>query len=124
MTRDYAGRRPERPANVLSAARSRQRPPQWPLGEAEDDELALWADLWHRPAAQLWRSTFTAPVVVARYVRVLCANPGSATLAQMEAALGLTPASLARLRVTFEQPPSREPLTPEQRAVLELVEPA
>jgi hypothetical protein len=122
MRRDYGGRRPDRPANVLSTAIPRQRPPDWPLGTAGDDESRLWADLWRRPVAQLWRAQCIAPVVIARYVRVLCANPGSATLAQMEAALGLTPAALARLRVTFEPATAAEPLNADQRAVLALVE--
>jgi hypothetical protein len=54
--------------------------------------------------AALWRSQHIAPVVVARYVRVVCANPASGSLAQMESGLGLTPASLARMHITFEEP--------------------
>ena len=124
MTREYGGRRPDRPANVLSTAIPRVKPPDWPLGTPSADETRLWTDLWRRPVAQLWRAQFTPPVVVARYVRVLVANPGSATLAQMEAALGLTPAALARLKVTFEPAAGEPSLNAAQRAVLELVEPA
>lgn len=106
MTADYRGRRPtDRPSgNVLPVGMSRQRAPAWPLGTASDAEALLWADLWRRPVAHLWRARYIAPVVVARYVRVLLANPASGSLAQMESALALTPASLARLRVSFEEP--------------------
>jgi hypothetical protein len=103
MTADYRGRRPaQRPSNVLSPRLSRKKAPDWPLGEGAAAELALWCDLWTRPVAGLWRSMHTPPVVVGRYVRVLLANPASGSLAQMESALGLTPASLRRLQITFE----------------------
>ena len=69
-----------------------------------DAESALWIDLWKRPVAHLWRGLYIAPMVIARYVRVLSSNPASGSLAQMESALGLTPASLGRLRVQFEAP--------------------
>lgn len=105
MSGDYRGRRPaERPSNVLPTTVGRQKPPAWPLGAASKAETALWTDLWRRPVAHLWRQTYIAPVVVARYVRVVVETPGSGSLAQMENGLGLTPASLARLRVTFEEP--------------------
>lgn len=102
MTADYRGRRPAaRSSNVLPAGTSRKRAPKWPLGEAAESELGLWVDLWSRPVAHLWRMMRTPPVVVGRYVRVLLANPASGSLAQMESALGLTPASLRRLQITF-----------------------
>jgi hypothetical protein len=105
VTRDYAGRRPvARPANLLPTGISRAKAPDWPFGTPTTDEAALWADLWRRPVAHLWRAQFIAPAVVARYVRVLLRNPAAGSLAQQESALGLTPASLARLRVTFEEP--------------------
>jgi hypothetical protein len=105
MAGDYRGRRPaERPSNVLPTTVGRQKPPEWPLGAASKDETALWADLWRRPVAHLWRQTYTPTIVVARYVRVVIETPGSGSLAQMENGLGLTPASLARLKVTFEEP--------------------
>jgi len=105
MAGDYRGRRPtERAANVLPTTVGRQRPPQWPLGSPSKAETVLWTDLWRRPVAHLWRQMHIAPIVVARYVRVVIATPGSGSLAQMESGLGLTPASLARLRVTFEEP--------------------
>jgi hypothetical protein len=89
MTGDYRGRRPtERGANVLPTSVGRQKPPPWPLDAMSASESKLWTDLWRRPVAHLWRQTYIAPVVVARYVRVLLANPGSPSLAQMENGLG------------------------------------
>jgi hypothetical protein len=100
---DFRGRRPTvQSANVLPTGVSRLKPPAWPLGEANPQELALWVDLWRRPVAHLWRTMHVPPVVPARYVRVLLANPASGSLAQMESGLGLTPAALGRLKVTFE----------------------
>lgn len=105
MTRDYGGRRPAaRAANVLPTTVGRQKAPPWPFGEPSEAERALWADLWRRPVAHLWRAQYIAPIVVGRYVRVVVSNPASGSLAQMESALGLTPASLARMHVTFEEP--------------------
>jgi hypothetical protein len=82
----------------------RQKPPEWPLDGPDQAESALWADLWRRPVAHLWRQNYIAPIVVARYVRVVLASPGNGSLTQLENGLGLTPASLARLKVTFEEP--------------------
>lgn len=104
MTRDYGGRRPQRGSSVLPTGVSRKKPPAWPLAEVDDFELGYWRDLWSRPVAHLWRSMHVAPLIVARYVRVLRSNPASASLTQMESALGLTPAALRRLQVTFEEP--------------------
>ena len=105
MTADYRGRRPaSRATNVLPTGTSRLKPPPWPLGDPNPMELDLWVDLWRRPVAALWRSLFVPPLVVARYVRVVVANPASGSLAQMESGLGLTPAALGRLKVTFETP--------------------
>lgn len=117
MTRDYGGRRPvTRPANVLPTGIGRQKAPAWPFDGPSAAEAALWVDLWRRPVAHLWRGQFIAPMVVARYVRVLCQNPASGSLAQMESGLGLTPASLSRLRVQFEEPHST--LSDEAEALL------
>ena len=115
MTREYGGRRPTpTAANVLPTGISRAKPPAWPFDGPTVDEQALWRDLWRRPVAHLWRSQHIAPMVVARYVRVLVRNPASGSLAQMESALGLTPASLTRLRVQFEAP--SPPLSAEAEA--------
>jgi hypothetical protein len=96
--------RDAKPANVLPTTPSTDKPPPWPLGTASKAESALWRDLWGRPAAHLWRSQFIAPIVPARYVRALLINSGNPSLVAMESALGLTPASLARMRVTFADP--------------------
>jgi hypothetical protein len=104
MSADYRGRRPANPgANVLPVGASRKKAPAWPLGTASASERALWVDLWARPVAHLWRSLHIPPIVPARYVRVVLANPASGSLAQMESGLGLTPAALKRLSVTFEE---------------------
>lgn len=102
---DYRGRRPaEGSATTLPTRPSRLKAPVWPFGTPSEAESALWRDLWRRPVAHLWRSEHIAPMVVARYVRVLVANPAAGSLAQMESGLGLTPASLGRLHVQFAQP--------------------
>ncbi|MFI5258311.1 MAG: hypothetical protein ACHQ01_01690 [Candidatus Limnocylindrales bacterium] len=102
---EYRGRRPaEGSATTLPTGPSRLKAPPWPFGTPSEAESALWRDLWRRPVAHLWRSQFIAPAVVARYVRVLVANPAAGSLAQMESGLGLTPAALARLHVSFAQP--------------------
>jgi hypothetical protein len=107
---DYRGRRPaEGSATTLPTVPSRLKAPPWPFGTPSEVELTLWRDLWRRPVAHLWRSQHIAPMVVARYVRVLVANPAAGSLAQMESGLGLTPASLGRLHVSFERP--RPPLS-------------
>jgi hypothetical protein len=114
---DYRGRRPaEGSATTLPTGPSRLKAPAWPFGTPSEAELALWRDLWRRPVAHLWRSQFIAPAVVARYVRVLVANPAAGSLAQMESGLGLTPASLARLHVSFEAP--HAPLSDEAERLL------
>ena len=96
-------RLPVRPTSCRRPSAARKAPP-WPFGEPSEAEQALWADLWRRPVAHLWRAQYIAPIVVGRYVRVVVSNPASGSLAQMESALGLTPASLARMHVTFEEP--------------------
>jgi hypothetical protein len=114
---DYRGRRPaEGSATTLPTVPSRLKAPPWPFGTPSEAELTLWKDLWRRPVAHLWRAQFIAPMVVARYVRVLVANPAAGSLAQMESGLGLTPASLGRLKVSFERP--RAPLSDEAERLL------
>jgi hypothetical protein len=76
----------------------------------------LWRDLWRRPVAHLWRSQFIPPVAVARYVRVVLRNPAAGSLAQSESQLGLTPASLGRLKVSFAAP--HAPLSDEAERLL------
>ena len=105
MKADYRGRRPTAPgSNVLPTGTSRKKAPPWPLGTPSEAERELWEDLWSRPVAHLWRSLHIAPIVVCRYVRVVLSTPSSGSLTQQENALGLTPASLKRLQVTFEDP--------------------
>ena len=69
-----------------------------------------------RPVAHLWRTQHIAPMVIARYVRVLVRNPASGALVAMESALALTPAALNRLHIAFEEP--RPGLSDEAEAAL------
>ena len=78
--------------------------PGWPLGKASSVESALWKDLWRRPIAEWWHLTATAPLVVARYVRLVLADPAHAQVGLLEKELGLTPASLVRLKLTVDEP--------------------
>ncbi len=95
--------------DVLPLEGPKRRSPDWPLGEPNVAEVALWRDLWSRPVAVAWHSQRIPPVVVARYVRMLVEQPFHASLSGLEAALGLTPAALARLHLRVE-PSEPEPL--------------
>jgi hypothetical protein len=97
---------------ILSAAGPKRAAPKWPLGDAAPEELATWRDLWRRPVAILWHEQATAPQLVARYVRLLHAKPGSSALTPMENALALTPMAMARLHLRVEpdaKPPRAKP---------------
>jgi hypothetical protein len=114
--------RPRKPAEQL---RRRNRPeewtvlpfegcslpaPTWPLGRASKDEAGLWARLWALPIAVAWHDWRIEPAVVARYVRLALTKPEHATVGQLERELGLTPASLLRMRLVVEHPePEPEP---------------
>ena len=78
--------------------------PKWPLGKASAAESALWRRLWHLPVAAWWHEQRIDPFPVARYVRVGLARPEHAALGRLEAALGLTPEALVRLRLVVEHP--------------------
>ena len=97
MTRGPLPKHPEPAYAVLPARGCTRKPPAWPLGEPDADELRVWRDLWRRPVAVMWWSQRVPPVIVARYVVALVreqrdprAKQGS-TLARLESELALTP---------------------------------
>ncbi|MGR7025550.1 hypothetical protein [Geodermatophilus sp. URMC 62] len=92
--------------------------PAWPMGEATEEEAALWADLWTRPPASAWgRFHLTRDVAV--YVRTLLAfehgghsNAALGSLVQRLAdQLGLTVAGAHRNRWTYPDPAKDRPAT-------------
>jgi hypothetical protein len=84
--------------------------PKWPNGKPSAPEAALWRRLWALPIATWWHAQQIEPSVVARYVELRFAKPGLAVLSRIESEVGLTPASLMRLRLIVETPePEREP---------------
>ena len=78
--------------------------PKWPDGKASAAESARWRDLWSLPIAAWWHDQRVASNVVARYVRLSLSKPEHATVGQLERELGLTPASMLRLRLVVEHP--------------------
>ncbi len=107
-----SARRTTQPSyDLLPRDGCKRKPPPWPFGTPSTDELTLWRDLWRRPVAEMWHSQAIAPAVVARYVHgaVLDALSDApklgAALHALEADLGLSPASLARLHLRVEPAP-------------------
>ena len=99
-------RRRNRPEawTVLPAAGCKLPVPRWPIGKASRAEAALWRRLWRSPLAAFWHEQATEPTIVARYARLSIERPEHATVGQLERELGLTPASMQRLRLVIEQP--------------------
>lgn len=84
--------------------------PKWPDGKPTAAESELWQRLWRLPVAEWWHAQRLEPSIVARYVSLRFAKPALAVLSRLEGELGLTPASLLRMRLTVEGPESeREP---------------
>jgi hypothetical protein len=66
--------------------------------------------LWALPVAAWWHDQSIEPSIVARYVSLRFARPQLAVLSRLEGELGLTPASLLRMRLMVEVPEAeREP---------------
>ena len=78
--------------------------PAWPASRASAVEAKLWRQLWSLPIACWWHAQATPTVVVARYVRLLLASPEHAAVGQAERELGMTPASMLRMRLVVEAP--------------------
>jgi hypothetical protein len=99
-------RRRNRPEEwtVLPAAGPKLAAPKWPGGKTTASEVALWRRLWRLPVAAWWREQQIDPGIVASYVRLATAKPEHASTLKLMTELGLTPASMLRLRLVVEQP--------------------
>jgi hypothetical protein len=95
--------------------------PKWPMGQPSTGEAALWRDLWRLPLACWWHEQQVALTVVARYVHLSLAKPEHATVGQLERELGLTPASMLRLRLMVETPEPEPESAPDPYAHLRAV---
>jgi hypothetical protein len=100
---------------LLPGSGCRLAPPAWPLSTATASEAALWRRLWKLPVAAFWHEQAIDPFVVARYVRVGVSKPEHAALGRLEAALGLTPEALVKLRLVVERPEPQPKVTPRYR---------
>jgi hypothetical protein len=79
--------------------------PKWPAGgKPSPAETALWKRLWKSPIACYWHSQAVEPFVVASYVRLAIEKPAHASVLALARELGLTPASLQRMRLVVEEP--------------------
>lgn len=85
--------------------------PKWPTGEKPSPaEAALWKRLWKLPVAAWWHAQAIEPSVVAMYVTLAIGKPSHASVLALARELGLTPASLQRMRLVVEQPePKQKP---------------
>lgn len=85
--------------------------PKWPLGKATAAEAELWKRLWKLPVAAWWHSQRVEPFVVGSYVRLALEKPSHASVLALARELGLTPASLQRMRLVVEHPePEAKPV--------------
>jgi hypothetical protein len=91
---------------VLPREGCRLPAPKWPIGTASKDEGTLWGRLWALPVAVYWHQIRLEPSIAARYVTLSLERPEHASTAALERELGLTPASMARLRLVVEEPES------------------
>ena len=81
--------------------------PEWPLSEASAEELEIWSSLWRTPQSAAWAPGWTR--TQARLARMLAEAEERGSRAsllsevrQLEAALGLSPVSMARLHWQIE----------------------
>jgi hypothetical protein len=89
---------------VLPAAGCSLPVPKWPAGKATAAESALWKRLWRLPVAAWWHEQKIEPTIVASYVRLATTKPEHASVLKLMTELGLTPASMLRLRLVVEVP--------------------
>ena len=62
----------------------------------------MWSRLWALPIAVWWHEQRIEPTIVATYVRLATTKPEHASCLKLMTELGLTPASLQRLRLIVE----------------------
>jgi hypothetical protein len=122
--------RPSDPGWTVLPVTGRTGPaPEWPLTEASDRELELWAALWAKPQAVAWE-VLGQEITVALYVRRLAeveqprATASLTTLVrQLADSLGLTIPGMRSLRwhVGAVVPPATPPVrrTGSQKSVKE-----
>jgi hypothetical protein len=103
---------------VLPAEGCKVPVPKWPTGTPSREEAALWKRLWALPVAAWWHDQRLEPDIVARYVALRFAKPALAVLSRIEAELGLTPASLLRMRLMVEHPEPEQEQGPDPYAHL------
>jgi len=89
---------------VLPSVGCKLSVPKWPCGKPSAAEAALWRRLWTLPIACWWHDQRVEPFVVASYVSLALAKPEHATVMALARELGLTPASLQRMRLIVEAP--------------------
>jgi hypothetical protein len=78
--------------------------PKWPRAKPSKDEAALWARLWALPIAAWWHDQRIEPFVIASYVSLALEKPAHASVLALARELGLTPASMVRMRLVVEHP--------------------
>jgi hypothetical protein len=83
--------------------------PKWPSEKPSAPEAALWKRLWSLPIACWWHDQRIEPDIVALYVSLRIAKPEHVSVRGLANELGLTPASMLRMRLVVEHPePERE----------------
>jgi hypothetical protein len=97
--------------------------PKWPDGRPTAAEAELWRRLWSLPVAEWWHAQRLEPSIVARYVSLRFTKPALAVLSRLEGELGLTPASLLRMRLMVEPPEQEAGPREDHYAHLRAVEP-
>ena len=88
----------------LPAAGCSLAAPKWPFAKPSKEEVDRWARLWALPIAEWWHEQRIEPTIVATYVRLATTKPEHASCLKLMTELGLTPASLQRLRLIVEAP--------------------
>ena len=78
--------------------------PRWPSGKPATEQQALWKRLWGLPIAAWWHEQRVEPFVVASYVTLALEKPAHASVLALARELGLTPASMVRMRLVVEHP--------------------
>ena len=117
------------PVTCLPAEGRHGPTPEWPLSEASAEELEIWNSLWRTPQSAAWPPGWTR--TAARLARMLAEaeKPGArasllSETRQLEAALGLSSASMARLHWEIEptEPARITPIAERPRRRLILTE--